>query len=228
MDVPPAGQSLNFTGFFFYPQGQRQRMTLTPLLTLTPKFSSMRSKSSSSRRSSKDAGEKHSVIHGERKAPLLHSNFHPASLGLRREYSLRFLFLWPTSSSESPESLPSSSSPSSSSSSSLIKPFRLPCSSWSSRFSSSSSSEKHSCLSHGAWEKGWGWGRAPCLTVVLFIYSEPNDLGAMLTLLPHLKMQKQDHWLSSSIWKGLSLFYNDHLSSDDMIFLITLVLQNYY
>lgn len=128
MDVPPAGQSLNFTGFFLYPQGQRQRMTLTPLLTLTPKFSSMRSKSSSSRRSSKDAGE-NTVLTMVKGRPLLHSDFHPASLGLRREYSLRFLFLWPTSSSESPESLPSSSSPSSSSSSSLIKPFRLPCSS---------------------------------------------------------------------------------------------------
>lgn len=78
-----------------------------------------------------------------------------ASLEPTTDYSLRFLFLWPTSSSESPESLPSSSSPSSSSSSSLIKPFRLPCSSWSSRFSSSSSSSgRHACLRHGDWKTG--------------------------------------------------------------------------
>lgn len=149
-------KSLNFKGLFLHPQGQRQRMTLTPLLTLTPKFSSMRSKSSSSRRSSKDAGE-NKVLPMVTGRPHLHCNFHPSLASLRRDYSLRFLFLWPTSSSESPESLPSSSSPSSSSSSSLIKPFRLPCSSWSSRFSSSSSSSgKHARLRHGVWVTSWG------------------------------------------------------------------------
>lgn len=47
------------------------KKALTPLLTLTPKFSSMRSKSSSSRRSSKDAREDRMllVVTGR---PLLH------------------------------------------------------------------------------------------------------------------------------------------------------------
>lgn len=103
-----------------------------------------------------------------------------ASPDPRKDYSLRFLFLWPTSSSESPESLPSSSSPSSSSSSSLIKPFKLPCSSWSSRFSSSSSSSgKHVCLRHG--DQGTGW---MVVQGHLFNYNYSSTL-TLMTQVPH-------------------------------------------
>lgn len=133
-------ESLNLKGFFFHIPGTDKEWHLLLFWLWHPNFPQW--------------GRSHHPPDGRQKmlektkcypcwqgGPFFTSASTQASFDLRREcYSLRFLFLWPTSSSESPESLPSSSSPSSSSSSSLIKPFRLPCSSWSSRFSSSSSS----------------------------------------------------------------------------------------